>query len=101
AFRMALGRHLAWGFDPPPEAERIEVAGVEGARINRLRIRPHAFRGPNAYYDESRGEICFGYYEAPQEALGRTLPGETIFTALSHDVVVHEVTHALLDGLRA
>jgi hypothetical protein len=94
AFRAALGRHLAWGFDPRPDA-----AGAAG--ITRLRIRPHAFEGTNAYYDEVAGEISFGYYRARPEVVGRNLPGEIIFTCLSHDVVVHEVTHALLDGLRA
>lgn len=94
AFRVALGRHLAWGFDPRPDASG-------DASVTRLRIRPHAFRGTNAFYDEGAGEIGFGYYPAIPEVVGRNLPGEIIFTCLSHDVVVHEVTHALLDGLRA
>ena len=96
AFRVALGRHLAWGFDPRPT-----LSDASGEQIARLRIRPHAFEGSNAFYDEAAGEIGFGYYEAHPEATGRNLPGETVFTCLSHDVVVHEVTHALLDGLRA
>lgn len=102
AFRVALGRHLAWGFDPSPDAERM--AGAEGKApmpISRLRVRPHAFRGPNAYYDASQGEIAFGYYTAGEAVVGRNVPGALVFTCLSHDVVVHEVTHALLDGLRA
>lgn len=94
AFRKALGRHLAWGFDP-------RRGGQGETSISRLRIRPHAFLGSNAYYDEVRGEIAFGYYPADRDVVGRNLPGEIIFTCLSHDVVVHEVTHALLDGLRA
>ena len=95
AFRIALGRHMAWGFDPREAPEGDKPA------LTRLRIRPHAFRGTNAYYDEANGEICFGYFPASPEVVGRNIPGEIIFTCLSHDVVVHEVTHALLDGLRA
>ena len=28
------------------------------------------------------------------------LEGSYVFLSLSHDIIVHEVTHALLDGLR-
>src|SRR6185503_18245915 len=30
----------------------------------------------------------------------RNLPGQTVFTCLSHDIIVHEMTHAILDGIR-
>jgi hypothetical protein len=88
-FRHALGRHVEWGFGPG--------AGHEG----RLRVRPHARQERNAFYDKVAGELCFGYYRADDEVAGRSLPGGFTFTCLSHDVVAHEVTHALLDGLRA
>lgn len=91
-FRRALGRHVAWGFEPR------DPKGKGGAR---LRIRPHAAREQNAYYDRTTGELQFGYFQAPDKMEGRTLPGGTVFTCLSHDIVAHEVTHALLDGLRA
>lgn len=90
AFRRALGRHVTWGFRPRT-----------GRDIARLRIRPHAFETPNAFYDPAAGELCFGYFRAPEKVTGRTLPGGVVFTCLSHDIVAHEVTHALLDGLRA
>lgn len=54
-----------------------------------------------AYYDKARGELCFGYYQADNGVTGRNLPGGVVFTCLSHDIIAHEVTHALLDGLRA
>ncbi|MBL7987870.1 MAG: peptidase M4 [Chlorobi bacterium] len=94
AFRRALGRDIAWGYDVAP-------SGTTGGNSDpaRLRIRPHAFDGPNAYYDHENGEIAFGYFST-QNATGG-LPSGRIFTALSHDVIAHEVTHALLDGLRA
>lgn len=88
SFRKALGRHVAWGF-------------TTNTRRTRLRVRPHAFCGRNAFYDKERGELSFGYYRAERRVAGRNLPGGFVFTCLSHDIVAHEVTHALLDGLRA
>jgi hypothetical protein len=88
-FRSALGRHVAWGFR-------------RGHDPTRLELRPFAFKGKNAWYDKEEGALCFGYDVAPLGSVGdRTLPGGYVFTCLSHDVVAHEVTHALLDGLRA
>lgn len=83
-FRTALGRKLAWAFDQP-----------------QLRIRPHACYQENAYYNRDGCELCFGYYRAKPKVAGLNLPGGFVFTCLSHDIVAHEVTHALLDGLRA
>ena len=91
AFEKALGRHTAWGFDG-------SVRGTPGP--TRLLLRPHAFSGRNAYYDKTRGEICFGYFQAAADVTGRNPPGGFVFTCLSHDIIAHEVTHALLDGLR-
>ncbi|HET6676139.1 MAG TPA: hypothetical protein VFG71_12405, partial [Nitrospiraceae bacterium] len=89
AFRSALGRDVPWGFDTGKEHRA------------RLRIRPHGFRGENAFYDKERGELSFGYYKGSDKATGRNLPGGWIFTCLSHDIIAHEMTHAVLDGLRA
>jgi hypothetical protein len=89
AFKSALGRDLPWGFD------------TGGPHRARLLIRPHAFDGKNAYYDKERGELSFGYYKASEKVTGRNLPGGWVFTCLSHDIVAHEMTHAVLDGLRA
>lgn len=85
AFRTALGRHLAWGFNRPDD-NRIQ-----------LLIRPRAFQGNNSYYNKETGELCFGFYKS--QAKG-SYPG-TVYACLSHDTVAHEVTHALLDGLRS
>lgn len=90
AFRHALGRDLAWGFDRAP---------APGEPL-RLRIVPNVEGMQNAYYDRCRGELRFGSYRAPPDVQGRTPPDGTVFTALSHDIVVHETSHALLDGMR-
>jgi hypothetical protein len=92
AFKAALGRHLAWGFDRTVASPHDPV---------RLRLRPHARLEENAYYDKENGELAFGYFQAATAVHGANLPRGFIFTSLSHDIVAHEVTHALLDGLRA
>lgn len=66
----------------------------------RLRLVPHAFRGSNAFYHPKMRAVLFGYFRASKEAPGNNLPGQTIFTCLSHDIVAHEVTHAIVDRLR-
>lgn len=89
AFRRALGRDLAWGFRPPADGR------------TRLLLRPFAAEDRNAWYDPDSGEVCFGYYRADPRVRGRNLPGGWVFTALCHDIIVHETSHALLDGLRS
>lgn len=89
SFRVALGRQLDWGF----------TGG--GCSEGQLELRPQGIFEQNAYYDKDNGRISFGYYKAPENISGRYLPRGFAFAALSHDVVAHEVTHALLDGLRS
>jgi len=92
AFRKALGRYTSWGFI---------TSQTHHEHRTRLKIRPHAAHDRNAYYDKERGELCFGYYRAEQKVAGSNLPSGFVFTCLSHDIIAHELTHALLDGLRA
>ena len=75
AFESALGRRLPWGF---------------GA--HQLYLVPHAFAEPNAHYSGEDSGVFFGYLE--------TGDSRSVHTCLSHDIIVHEVTHAILDGLR-
>lgn len=83
AFEEALGRRLPWSF-----------AG------HQLYLVPRAFREPNAYYDPDSEAILFGAFESPVGPPSNLRPG-TIYTSLSHDIVAHETTHAVLDGLRS
>jgi hypothetical protein len=94
-FETALGRRIHWR-----RADR-DVPNSKVNDINTLLIFPHAFIGQNAFYSPSAHGILFGYFRAGTENLGRILPGQTVFTCLSHDVVVHETTHAIVDGIRA
>ena len=73
-FEFALGRRVSWGF-----------------RGHQLNVAPHAFADANAFYSERDQALLFGYF-----------PGRngTVFSCLSHDIVAHETTHALVDGLR-
>ena len=89
AFRRALGRDIGWAIDP----------GADGR--SRLRVRPFAFEEANAGYMRESGDLSFGYFRAGKQPAGFTIPGGLVFTSLSHDVIAHETTHALLDGLRA
>jgi hypothetical protein len=91
AFRQALGRDIGWGFD----------RGHDTSDPARLRILPCALDTPNAFYDKQRGELRFGVFTAGATVAGRNAPNGQVFTCLSHDVVAHEMSHALLDGLRA
>ncbi|MBC7981346.1 MAG: hypothetical protein H7Y36_12355 [Armatimonadetes bacterium] len=93
-FERALGRRVIWSRYNEKEAtnERDEF-------IHRLRIYPHAFRGANAYYSPEKRALLFGYFPAVAVAKGAQLPGGIVFTCLSHDIIAHETTHALLDTI--
>jgi hypothetical protein len=65
----------------------------------RLRLLPHAFYGANAFFDSKLNAILFGYFRAHPSSPGPNLPSQTVFTCLSHDIIAHETTHALLDGV--
>lgn len=104
-FEHALGRRVSWSFGG-----------------HQLQVAPHAFGEANAFYSKDDRSLLFGYFrklsappspstpsESPKEESGEiTATGEPapvrykdmVFTCLSHDVVAHETTHALVDGLR-
>lgn len=83
-FESALGRHVSWTF--PSGSHHIKVA-------------PHAFVDANAFYSRRDEALCFGYFAAG--TAGKVWkPGDYVYTCLSADIVTHETTHAILDGLR-
>jgi len=90
-FEFALGRSVHWRTDHRPKGAPFR---------GKLRIFPHAVREANAYYDRNLRALLFGYFSASETDAGANLPGQTIFTSLSHDIVAHETTHALVDGMR-
>lgn len=95
-FETALGRRIHW--------RRAERQGNPNAFLDdiyTLNIYPHAFIGQNAFYSPRAHGILFGYFRAGEGDVGRNIPGQTVFTCLSHDVVVHETTHAIVDGIRS
>jgi hypothetical protein len=98
-FERALGRKAQWA----PHHEDVEPSDSKPARdsyVQQLRIYPHALREANAYYSPARKAVLFGYFPAmAARNAGEHLPGGTVFTCLSHDIIAHEVSHALLDGM--
>jgi len=93
-FERALGRLVLWA---PKSA--TEAGKDKDEYVARLRLYPHAMREPNAYYSPGKKALLFGYFNAVGEPSGQHLPGGIVFTCLSQDIVVHELTHALLDGM--
>lgn len=84
-FESALGR-------------TIRNRSTSGTTPLRMLIYPHARREANAF--AQRNSLVFGYFRARASATGRIAPGQTVFTCLMHDVVVHTTTHAILNALR-
>src|SRR5207253_1407274 len=41
------------------------------------------------------------YFQASSDDAGSGLPGGTVFTCLSHDIIAHETTHSIVDTLRS
>jgi hypothetical protein len=93
-FEAALGRRVHW------RIARDERGRFAPARLNRLYLYPHGFAQANAFYSDEIHGILFGYFRAGSAPDAQVLPGQTIFTCLSHDIVAHETTHAIVDGIR-
>ncbi len=84
-FEAALGRNLDWAFE---------------SRAPQIKIAPHGAAEANAYYSRRDEALVFGYFPAPGSGGSEAGGDDIVFSCLSHDVVAHETTHALLDGIR-
>jgi hypothetical protein len=92
-FERALGRVALWA-----NHSLIEKGRFHDQFVKRLRLYPHALRDRNAYYSPTKKAVLFGYFPVTSRDANNT-PGTIVFTCLSHDIIAHEVTHALLDGV--
>jgi hypothetical protein len=92
-FERALGRKVLW------ESRRVMNVDVKEEYVQRLRIYPHAMREPNAYYSPVKKALLFGYFASTPADETLHMPNSVVFTCLSHDIIAHEITHAILDGV--
>lgn len=75
-FEQHLGRPIPW-YSRSPQLFLVPRARVEA----------------NAFYSREHNAVMFGWLPAVDDQ-------PSLYTALSYDVVAHEVSHAILDGLR-
>jgi len=87
-FEQALGRPIFWR------------AHADGSFRRRLNLQPHALRQANAFYDPEQVALLFGYFDADADDPGEHRPGDRVYSCLSYDIIVHETTHAILDGMQ-
>ena len=96
-FESALGRRIHWRL-PKKTPDLNTKSLAEASRC--LNLFPHAMCQANAFYSPDAHGIVFGYFKANRTDPGRNLPGQTVFTCQSHDIIAHETTHAIVDGIR-
>jgi len=94
-FERALGRVALWS---SRRSQDPTTGKYNEQFVRRLRIYPHALRDRNAFYSPDKKALLFGYFPVGIRDAQNT-PGSLVYTCLSHDIVAHETTHALLDGV--
>ena len=68
--------------------------------VRRLRIYPHALRARERLLQpEQAWRFCSAISSRRRRRPGCVAPGSMVFTCLSSDIISHEMSHALLDGL--
>lgn len=71
-----LGRKLRWAFSG-----------------EQLLVVPRAGKMPNAFYHRGSRSLQFFFVDDPER------PGRLVYSCLAPDIVAHETTHAILDGI--
>jgi hypothetical protein len=98
-FEQALGRKVLWAPRFAKTGDGNDENKIKAYEVPRLRLYPHALRTDNAYYSPNKKAILFGYFPSASGEGDATAPGSMVFACLSSDIIAHEMTHALLDGL--
>jgi subtilisin family serine protease len=93
-FEYALGRPVLWRPLANPDDP-----GDDSRFTGQLTVRPHALRQANAFYSPREVALLFGYFQAAANDTGDHVPGSRIYACLSHDIIAHETTHAVMDGM--
>ena len=93
-FERALGRPVLWR-----GRQSAENADDDCLFVAQLAVRPHALRQANSFYSPEEIALLFGYFEAAADDPGDHVPGSRVYGCLSHDIIAHETTHAILDGM--
>jgi subtilisin family serine protease len=95
-FEQALGRPVLWRTAINPQN-----AFDDSQFVRQLTVQPHALHQANAYYSPQKVGLLFGYFEASAEDPGDHVAGSAVYACLSHDIIAHETTHAILDGMHS
>jgi hypothetical protein len=95
-FEQALGRPVLWRAASNPQNHFDDSKFVR-----QLTVHPHALRQANAYYSPQKVGLLFGYFDASANDPGDHVAGSAVYTCLSHDIIAHETTHAILDGMHS
>lgn len=105
-FERAIGRPVMWSDRTPAELgttwsdmAKENYKDYDQLFVEKLFVYPHALREANAYYSPKKKALLFGYFPAVGSSSNTLYPEGMVFGCLSHDIVAHETTHAILDGI--
>ena len=93
-FEIALGRHVALGAFRPSGRK-----GDTGRTPDPLSLPSCHGGGECLLLSRGAGDFV-RLFPCEHDQSRPNLPGQTVFTCLSHDIIAHETTHAIVDGIR-